>query len=100
VIAAANSQPGVPASGSLLAFKFCSFGGAGLCWLVQLKPDPLDGAAEPEEKVTLSEFAALGEAVGGFAVLVTLVYLAYQFRQAATLERTAGQRDLLGQARH
>ena len=49
--------------------------------------------------MTLSEFAALGEAVGGLAVLVTLGYLAYQFRQTATLERTAGQRELLGRCR-
>jgi hypothetical protein len=49
--------------------------------------------------VTLSDFAAIGEAVSGFAVLLTLGYLAYQFRQTAAIERTAGQRDLLGQAR-
>ena len=50
--------------------------------------------------MTLLEFAAMGEAVGGLAVLATLGYLAYQFRQTAAIERTAGQRDLLGQARH
>ena len=49
--------------------------------------------------MTLSEFAALGEAVGGLAVLVTLAYLAYQFRQTAAIERTAGQRELLGRCR-
>jgi hypothetical protein len=49
--------------------------------------------------VTLTEFAALGEAIGGLAVLVTLLYLAYQFRQTALMERTAGQRELLGRAR-
>ncbi len=49
--------------------------------------------------MTLSDFAAFGEAVGGLAVLVTLIYLAYQFRQTATLERTAGQRELLGRCR-
>jgi len=49
--------------------------------------------------LALSEFAAIGEAVGGLAVLITLVYLAYQFRQTATLERTAGQRELLGRCR-
>jgi hypothetical protein len=49
--------------------------------------------------VTLSDFAAIGEAVGGLAVLITLGYLAYQFRQTAAIERTAGQRDLLGQCR-
>jgi len=51
------------------------------------------------ETMTLSDFAAIGEAVGGLAVLITLGYLAYQFRQTAAIERTAGQRDLLGQAR-
>jgi len=52
-----------------------------------------------KETVTLSDLAAVGEAVGGMAVLVTLVYLAYQFRQTAVLERTAGQRELLSRAR-
>jgi len=47
----------------------------------------------------LSEFAALGEAVGGIAVLVTLLYLAYQFRQTAVIERTTGQRELLSRCR-
>lgn len=50
--------------------------------------------------MTLSDFAALGEAVGGFAVLVSFVYLAYQLRQTATLERTAGQRELLSRCRN
>lgn len=49
--------------------------------------------------MTLQDLAAIGEAVGGLAVLVTLVYLAYQFRQTARLERAAGQRDLLSQVR-
>jgi hypothetical protein len=49
--------------------------------------------------VTLSDLAALGEAIGGLAVLATLGYLAYQFRQTATVERTAGQRELLGRCR-
>lgn len=49
--------------------------------------------------MTLSDFAAVGEAVGGLAVLVSFVYLAYQLRQAAMLERTAGQRDLLSRCR-
>jgi len=49
--------------------------------------------------VTLSDIAAIGEAVGGLAVLITLGYLAYQSRQTAAIARTAGQRDLLGQAR-
>jgi hypothetical protein len=49
--------------------------------------------------VTLSDFAALGEAIGGLAVLVSFVYLAYQLRQTATLEPTAGQRDLLNRCR-
>lgn len=47
----------------------------------------------------LSEFAALGEAIGGIAVLVTLLYLAYQFRQTAIIERTTGQRELLSRCR-
>jgi len=47
----------------------------------------------------LQDWASIGEAVGGLAVLVTLIYLAYQFRQTARLERAAGQRDLLSQAR-
>ncbi len=49
--------------------------------------------------MTLSDLAALGEAIGGIAVLVTLLYLAYQFRQTATIERTAGQRELLSRCR-
>ncbi|MGH0030799.1 MAG: hypothetical protein ACQGVC_13470 [Myxococcota bacterium] len=49
--------------------------------------------------MTLSDLAALGEAIGGVAVLVTLVYLAYQFRQTAAIERTAGQRELLARTR-
>ena len=51
------------------------------------------------QAVTLSEFAALGEAIGGIAVLITLLYLAYQFRQTSIIERTAGQRELLTRAR-
>jgi len=47
----------------------------------------------------LSELAALGEAVGGVAVLITLFYLAYQFRQTSIIERTAGQRELLSRSR-
>ena len=49
--------------------------------------------------MTLSELAALGEAIGGLAVLITVLYLAYQFRQTTIIERTAGQRDLLSKAR-
>jgi hypothetical protein len=49
--------------------------------------------------MSLSDLAALGEAVGGLAVLVTLAYLAHQTRQTAVLERTAGQRELLGRCR-
>jgi hypothetical protein len=49
--------------------------------------------------MSLSEFAAVGEAVGGIAVLITLLYLAYQFRQTAAIERTAGQRELLSRCR-
>ena len=40
--------------------------------------------------MTLSDLAAIGEAIGGIAVLITLLYLAYQFRQTTTIERTAG----------
>lgn len=49
--------------------------------------------------MTLGDLAALGEAIGGVAVLITVLYLAYQFRQTAIIERTAGQRDLLSKAR-
>lgn len=49
--------------------------------------------------MNLQDLAAIGESVGGLAVLVTLVYLAYQLRQTARLERAAGQRDLLSQVR-
>jgi len=49
--------------------------------------------------MNLSEFAAIGEAVGGVAVLATLLYLAYQFRQTAAIERTAGNRELLSRCR-
>ena len=49
--------------------------------------------------MTLSELAALGEAIGGLAVLFTLLYLAYQFHQTSVIERTAGQRELLSRAR-
>jgi hypothetical protein len=49
--------------------------------------------------MSLSEFAAVGEAIGGIAVLVTLLYLAYQFRQTAAIERTAGNRELLSRCR-
>ena len=45
--------------------------------------------------MTLSELAALGEAIGGIAVLISILYLAYQFRQTASIARTAGQRELL-----
>jgi len=49
--------------------------------------------------MSLAEFAAIGEAIGGIAVLVTLLYLAYQFRQTAAIERTAGNRELLSRCR-
>jgi hypothetical protein len=49
--------------------------------------------------MSLAEFAVLGEAIGGIAVLVTLLYLAYQFRQTAAIERTAGNRELLSRCR-
>jgi len=49
--------------------------------------------------MTLQDLATLGDAVGGLAVVVTLLYLAYQIRQTAQIERAAGQRDLLAQLR-
>jgi hypothetical protein len=49
--------------------------------------------------MTLEELATLGDAVGGLAVVVSLLYLAYQIRQTAQVERAAGQRDLLAQLR-
>jgi len=49
--------------------------------------------------MSLGDLAALGEAIGGIAVLITVLYLAYQLRQTTIIERTAGQRDLLGRAR-
>ncbi len=49
--------------------------------------------------MTLSDFAALGEAIGGLAVPVTFIYLAYQIRQTSAIERTAGQRELLSRCR-
>jgi hypothetical protein len=47
----------------------------------------------------LSELAAIGEVVGGIAVLITLLYLAYQLRQTAVIDRTAGNRELLSRCR-
>lgn len=49
--------------------------------------------------MTLQDLAAIGEAIGGIAVLATLIYLAYQLRQTARLERAAGQCNLLEQSR-
>jgi hypothetical protein len=49
--------------------------------------------------MTLQDLAAIGDAVGGVAVIVTLVYLAIQIRQGTQIERAAGQRDLLSQLR-
>ena len=49
--------------------------------------------------MTLSDMAAIGEAIGGIAVLITVMYLAYQFRQTSIIERTAGNRELLARAR-
>jgi hypothetical protein len=49
--------------------------------------------------VNLQDFGAIGEAVGGPAVVATLLYVAYQFKQTAAIERAAGQRDLLKQLR-
>ena len=45
--------------------------------------------------MSLAEFANLGEAIGGLAVLVTLVYLAVQVRQNTDLAQGAAQRDLM-----
>jgi len=47
----------------------------------------------------LTELAAIGDVVGGIAVLITLLYLAYQLRQTAVIERTAGNRELLSRCR-
>ena len=44
--------------------------------------------------MSLNDLAALGEAIGGLAVLITVLYLAYQFRQTTIIERTAGQRSI------
>lgn len=44
--------------------------------------------------MTLSDVAALGEAIGGIAVLVTLVYLALQTRQNTEALRRALGRDV------
>jgi hypothetical protein len=49
--------------------------------------------------MTLQDLAAIGNAVSGVAVIVTLVYLAIQIRQSTQIERAAGQRDLLSQLR-
>jgi hypothetical protein len=45
--------------------------------------------------MSLGELANLGEAIGGLAVLVTLVYLAVQVRQNTDLAQGAAQRDLM-----
>jgi len=44
---------------------------------------------------SIQDLGALGEFVGSAAVLVTLIYLAYQFRQNLIIARMAGQRELL-----
>jgi hypothetical protein len=49
--------------------------------------------------MSLQDLAAIADAVGGVAVIVTLLYVAIQIRQGALIERAAGQRDLLGQLR-
>lgn len=45
--------------------------------------------------MSLTDLANLGEAIGGLAVLVTLVYLAVQVRQNTDLAQGAAQRDLM-----
>ena len=45
--------------------------------------------------MSLAEFADLGEAIGGLAVLMTVMYLAVQMRQSTDLARAAAQRDLM-----
>jgi hypothetical protein len=49
--------------------------------------------------MSLTDLAALGEAIGGIAVLITVLYLAYQLRQTTIIERTNGQRELLNRTR-
>ncbi len=49
--------------------------------------------------MTFMEVAALGEGIGGFAVLITLLYLAYQMKQTTRIEKSSAQRDILKQAR-
>ena len=44
---------------------------------------------------SIQDLGALGEFVGSVAVLVTLIYLTYQFRQNSIIARTAGQNELL-----
>ena len=45
--------------------------------------------------MSLADLANLGEAIGGLAVLVTLVYLGVQVRQNTDLAQGAAQRDLM-----
>lgn len=49
--------------------------------------------------MNLQDLASIGELVGGIAVLITLLYLAYQLKQNTTVERASAQRDLLCQIR-
>ena len=49
--------------------------------------------------MTLQDFATISEVWGGVAVVISVLYLAYQIRQSAQIERAAGQRDLLSQLR-
>lgn len=44
---------------------------------------------------SIQDLGALGEFVSSAAVLVTLIYLAFQIRQNSTIARTVGQRELL-----
>jgi len=44
--------------------------------------------------LTWEAIAAIGEAVGGFAVIASLIYLAVQIRQSRQLERAASIREM------
>ena len=43
----------------------------------------------------IMKLGAIGELVGGVAVIATLIYLAVQIRQSASVSRAAAERDLL-----
>jgi hypothetical protein len=46
--------------------------------------------------VTIQEFGAIGEIVGGVGVIASLLYLAVQIRQSSLISRTATTQALLG----